>query len=102
MIGAMRRALLSTVLALVGCPEDEPDGNPRCDECEQADACPDIQPTINPLVACEEQDAECFYCGAVRRRFVCADDGMGGALMWRDRGEADMCPPPSEDTGATG
>lgn len=87
-----------------GCPEEEPEpsGPERCEDCEQHESCPDYQPTENPLIACDEMDATCFYCGPVMRRFRCQPTG-NGELRWQDAGEADMCPPPPEPmTGTAG
>jgi hypothetical protein len=98
----MRRALLTVLpfmlimLTSGSCADEGDDGNPRCDDCDNADSCPSVQPTINPLLPCDVVDAQCFYCGQVMRRFVCQD--QGGNLQWIDNGEADMCPPPSNDS----
>jgi len=95
--------LIGLALAFApACNEDDgPNGIEQCSECASDLTCPDVQPSINPLEPCETRDAECFYCGAVQRRFVCrgADD-EDDDLRWRDNGEPDMCPPPSDDTTA--
>lgn len=90
---------LALVVLLGGCQvEEEPDpsGPARCEDCESHPSCPDYQPTENPLVACDELDATCFYCGPVMRRVVC-QPAANGELRWLDAGEADMCPPPVQE-----
>jgi hypothetical protein len=101
MILAMRRALVAIFLLTGSCAEDGDDANPQCEDCDNHESCPSGQPTINPLVSCDTVDAQCFYCDQVMRRFVCQDDGNGN-LNWMDAGEADMCPPPPDDTGDDG
>lgn len=106
MLAGMRRALVVALALLAGCQvEEEPDpsGPARCIDCEEHPSCPDHQPSENPLVACDELDATCFYCGPVMRRYVC-QAASNGELRWLDAGEADMCPPPPDDatTGTSG
>lgn len=103
----MRRALavlLPLVLGIgLGCPEDEPErsGPPRCEDCDNDPSCPAFQPSLNPLMDCDELDAQCFYCGPVMRRYQCTPDSSD-ELRWQDVGEADMCPPPAEPITGTG
>ncbi|MCH9688795.1 MAG: hypothetical protein K0V04_45605 [Deltaproteobacteria bacterium] len=97
----MRCLLVVLLLLSSGCPEEEPapSGPPRCEDCDNDPSCPDFQPTLNPLMDCQSMDATCFYCGPVMRRYVC-QPAANGDLQWQDNGEADMCPPPSEDGSA--
>jgi len=81
--------------------DDGPKGIEQCTECASDMICPAVQPGLNPLELCETRDAECFYCGDVRRRFVCRGvDDTDDDLRWRDNGEPEMCPAPSDDTTA--
>lgn len=93
----MRRVLPLLLVLGFGCPDEEPDptGPPRCEDCDNDPSCPEFQPPLNPLLACDEMDVQCFYCGPVMRRHQCLPNDAGD-LFWQDVGEADMCPPPPE------
>lgn len=96
-LGVLLGSMVGALLALSACPEEESSLPPLCDDCENADACPGRQPTINPLVSCEEQGAVCHYCSEGIGQWTCSDMGEGN-LVYSYGGIVDECPPPVVDT----
>jgi hypothetical protein len=94
----MRRVLFAILLLGLSCKEEESSLPPICEDCENADGCPDRQPTINPLVACSMEGATCHYCGEGIASWTCRDMQGDGNLVWAYDGQVDECPPPVMDT----